>query len=369
MKDLCIDARMLLASGIGTYLRSLLPFLAKSSFRLRLIVNKELIEQLPWLSRFSLEILEAPIYSLAEQLQLPAAIGRSDLFWSPHYNIPLLKIRARKRLVTIHDVNHLVFKKTLSMAQRIYAHAVMRQAVQRSAHIITVSEFSKIELCKYVRAPEHKITAIHNGLDTKRFTAEDDGRSAEIKKRYRLPEKYFLFVGNVKPHKNLAGLIRAYRIAGDPLKEYPLLVVGKREGFLQADSESQQLIEQFALHGEIRFLDFIVDEDLPALYRLATATIFPSLYEGFGFPAIEAMSAGSPLAVSHASSLPEVCGDAALYFDPHQPEDIARVLVQLTTHPQLLRTLKEKGKQHCQKFCWEKCAAEHLRVMEALCKT
>ncbi len=368
MHDLCIDARMLLSSGIGTYLRSLLPFIAKSSFRLRLIVNKTLVEQLPWLSRFSLEILEAPIYSFTEQLQLPALVGHCDLFWSPHYNIPLLRLRARKRLVTIHDVNHLVFRKNLSLAQRFYAHVVMRQAVKRSAHVITNSEFSKKELCKYIHAPADKITAMHLGVDVKRFFIEDDGRGAEIKKRYRLPDKYFLFVGNLKPHKNLAGLIRAYRIAGDQLKDFPLMVVGKKEGFLQADSESQQLIEQFALHGEIRFLDFVPEEDLPSLYRLATATIFPSLYEGFGLPAIEAMSAGSPLAVSNVASLPEVCGDAALYFDPHQPEDIARMLIQLATHPQLLLTLKEKGIAHSQKFCWEKCASEHLQVMERLCR-
>lgn len=368
MKELCIDARMLLASGIGTYLRSLLPFLAQGPFALRLIVNKHLLEQLPWLSRFSLELLEAPVYSVAEQLQLPRIIGLCDLFWSPHYNIPLLRLRARHRLVTIHDINHIVLSKNLRIVQKMYAHLVVRQAVARSTHIITDSEFSKRELCTHVNAPVEKITVIHPGVDKKRFSKEDDGRSVEIKKRYRLPEKYFLFVGNLKPHKNLAGLIRAYQHAGKQL-EIPLVVVGRREGFLQSDQESFELIKKFALDQKILFLGFVIDEDLPTLYRLSSGTICPSFYEGFGLPAIEAMSAGSPVAVSRVASLPEVCGEAALYFDPHHPEDIARVLLQLSTHTQLREMLKIEGERQSQQFCWEKCAEAHIRVMEKICRT
>lgn len=367
MHDVCVDARMLLASGIGTYLRALLPLLAQGPFQFRLIVNKDLVSKLPWLTRFSLEFLEAPIYSPAEQIQLPGVIGHCDLFWSPHYNIPLLNIRARKRLVTIHDINHIVFAKNLTLAQRIYAQIVMRQAIARSAHIITVSEFSKRELCEHVRAPAKKITHIHLGVDKKRFS-QDEGRGEEIKKRYRLPEKYFLFVGNLKPHKNFMGLVHAYEHAGEQLRDFPLVVVGRKEGFLEADSDSLRLIKDFAIHQKIYFLDFIAEEDLPVLYRLSAATIFPSLYEGFGLPAVEAMSAGSPLAVSNAASLPEVCGDAAVYFDPRQPEDIARVLVQLATHPHLLETLKKKGLERSQQFCWDKCAQAHIRVMEDLCR-
>jgi len=122
------------------------------------------------------------------------------------------------------------------------------------------------------------------------------------------------------------------------------------------------------MQQKIFFLDYVIDEDLPSLYRLATATIFPSLYEGFGSPAVEAMSAGSPLAVSRVASLPEVCGEAAVYFDPHRPEDIARVLLQLASHPQLLHTLKEEGVKRSHLFSWERCAEEHIRVMEATCR-
>lgn len=368
MHELCIDARMLLASGIGTYLRSLLPLVAQGPFRLRLIVNKQLIDQLPWLSRFSLDLLEAPIYSVAEQWQLPRIIGRCDLFWSPHYNIPLLKLQARKRLVTIHDVNHVVFSKDLKMAQKMYAHVVMRQAVSRSSRVITISEFSKQELCAHVKAPADKVKVIHLGVDKKRFLSQEDGSGAVIRKKYHLPEKYFLFVGNLKPHKNLTGLIHAYKHAGDLLADMPLVVVGRREGFLQTDRDSQQLIEKFALQQKIYFLNFVQEEDLPGVYRMSTATIFPSFYEGFGLPAIEAMSAGSPLAVSRIASLPEVCGEAAVYFDPHHPEDIARVLIQLVSHPSLLETLRTAGLQRSEQFCWERCATEHIRVMEEVCQ-
>ncbi len=367
MKELCIDARMLLASGIGTYLRNLLPLLKKGNFHIQLIVNRETIQKVPWVSHFELIKLHAPIYSLQEQIQLPLKIPRCDLFWSPHYNIPLLPIAAKNRLVTIHDAYHLAFRKQLTWPQKIYAATVMKWAVSCSRKVITVSEFSKQEICHRTKLALDKITVIHPGVDHKQFPMVEDGLSSIARVRYRLPPQYLLFVGNVKPHKNLQGLLQAFLHAGDALANYHLVVVGKRRDFYHADLLSEELAQDERLKERVHFLDFVEQEYLPSLYRLASATIIPSLYEGFGSPAVEAMSSGSPLAVSNVASLPEVCGDAAVYFDPHQIEDIARVLVSLLRQPQLLHDMKEKGYAHSRKFCWEKCAEQHLRVMEEMC--
>ncbi len=368
MKQLCVDARMLLSSGIGTYLRNLLPRIEHSDFKMRLIVNVDAVASLPWLTRFDLIIANIPIYSIDEQLKLPLLIPRCEVFWSPHYNIPLLPIKAKERLVTVHDVNHIAFAKHLSLKERLYAKTVMKNAVRRSKKVITVSEFSKKEICTHLKTHAGKIEVILPGVDHKMFIPREDGLSLQTKKHLQLPEKFFLFVGNVKPHKNLLGLLKGFLSVIDSLEDVHLLIVGKRKDFLHADSASEVFAEHPKLRDKVRFLDYVEDEYLPSLYRLAIAAILPSFYEGFGLPAVEAMSSGCAVAVSNVASLPEVCSDAAVYFDPHRPEEIGQVMKQLAQRKELLAELKEKGLRRSKEFCWDKCAMAHSRVLEGLCR-
>lgn len=367
-RSICIDARMLHASGIGIYLKNLIPLL-NDNYDLILIGKREEIGRYNWSDKVGIIEVKSGYYTIQEQLELPVKIPKCDLFWSPHYNVPILLIRAKKRLVTIHDVFHLAFFNKLTLPQKIYAKIVIKAATSLSDRIITVSEFSKSEIVKYTGTDPDKIKAIYNGIDTKKFRPILDQEFLKnVKQKHNLPEKFWLFVGNVKPHKNLQGLIKAFGFLKKEkmLEEYHLVIVGKKEGFITNDTVIEKLIEESLLEPFIKFTGFVTDDDLPAIYNLASALVFPSLYEGFGFPPLEAMACGCPVAASNAASLLEVCGDAVVYFDPKNNEDIAQKIYDLINNECLIIKLKEKGFQRVAQFTWDICAQETSNVINEL---
>ncbi len=320
MRDLCIDVRMAFCSGIGTYIRELVPLLQKD-FRITLLVDQLSRE---WCEGLEQILFTAPIYSLKEQWQYPSTIPPCDLFWSPHYNVPLFKIRAKKRLVTIHDIYHLKFG---SLLQRLYAKLLMRAALQ-SDGVITVSEFSKSEIENHFKVK--RVRAVHIGVNQSHFYPRE--HCDRLRQKYQLPQNFALFVGSHKPHKNLDGLKKALAI----LSDVPLIAVGN--GLLE-----------------------VAHADLPVLYSMAQVFVFPSLYEGFGLPPLEAMSCGCPTAVAKKASIPEVCGEASLYFDPENIEEMAQTIQRAL---QQRDPLIQKGFQRASLFSWEKCAESHRQIFE-----
>lgn len=335
MIDLCIDARMAFSSGIGTCIRQLVPYFNQSPFRVILLVDRigqewcKDIEQIPF---------SAPIYSIQEQISFPSKIPHCDLFWSPHYNVPLLPIHAKKRIVTIHDACHLALKH-FSFSEKAYARFLMSRALHSNL-IITVSEFSKAEIIRFLGSPKNPFEIIHNGVDHKRFQRIE---SQLIRHKYNLPKQFLLFVGNVKPHKNLEGLLTAFsKLSPD----WNLVVVGKNKN-------SPPKIDR------VLYLDQVSDEDLPGLYSSAEIFILPSFYEGFGFPPLEAMSCGCPTIVSNSASLPEVCGDASLFINPHRPEEIRDRIMQLASDPELKDHIVQKGYQRVHRFHWADAAEKY----------
>ncbi|MBX7066582.1 MAG: glycosyltransferase family 4 protein [Parachlamydiales bacterium] len=316
MIDLCIDARMAFSSGIGTYIREIVPLL-NEHFRVVLLVDQLDRE---WCKGFDQILFNSPIYSIQEQLKYPFKVPKCDLFWSPHYNVPLLPIRAKKRIVTIHDACHLVFG---SFVEKTYARYVMKNAL-RADKVITVSYFSKQEIERFFEFGD--LTVIPIGVNTKRFHPKE--ASEAVRQKYQLPEKFVLFVGSRKAHKNL-----------ERLKKVKDLV---------------------AVGPGIRRVD---DEDLPVLYSMAEVFVFPSLYEGFGLPPLEAMSCGCPTAVSKAASIPEVCGDASVYFDPMNVEEIMQAIEKAKK-----REFVEKGLERVKRFDWKKTAEKHMRLFEEVAR-
>lgn len=352
MIDLCIDARMAFSSGIGTYIRHIIPFLNQPPFRVLLLVDR-LCEE--WCKEFEQVLFSPSVYSLKEQIALPLKIPRCDLFWSPHYNIPLLPIRARKRIATIHDACHLALGRYLSISERIYAKIVMGQALHRSDAVITVSHFSKNELHRYLGPPKKGLCVIPLAVKRDQFQAvKDPLERNRIRRKYQLPEKFFLYVGNVKAHKNLSGLLEAFERLSLP--DWGVVFVGKSSGF--RNSIPQLVGSQVFALGEIP------NEDLAALYSLAEVFVFPSFYEGFGFPPLEAMSCGCPTVVSTAGSIPEVCGEASLYFRPDQPEEIAEAMRKVISDQTVKEKLIQKGFDKVQTYSWEKTASQHLELFE-----
>jgi glycosyltransferase involved in cell wall biosynthesis len=360
MKELCIDVRMAFNSGIGTYIRNLVKQLQKGPFKLRLIADEKSVEKWPLLKECDLILTSAPLYSIEEQLKLPFLIPSCDLFWSPHYNVPLGPIRAKKRVVTIHDVYHLAYGKTLSLPKRTYAKIVINRATTLSDLILTDSYFSQDEIVKYTAVAKDKIQVVHLGVDHDRFRElKDETYLQSIREKYQLPQNYFLFVSTLAPHKNIDRLLLAWNELKKP--DWKLVFVGRQV----KNNTWKTIVDQNpSLADKLLFLGEFDDRDLPALYQLAHATICPSLYEGFGLPPLEAMSSGCPVVVSNAASLPEVCGKSAVYVDPYSVDDIASGIRRMIEDQNLYASLKQAGLDRSREFTWDKTAKKHIEIMD-----
>jgi glycosyltransferase involved in cell wall biosynthesis len=355
-KIVVIDVRMHRNSGIGVYLTNLLDRLVKNDAIIFKCLGHDLI---PGGISYS---LNEKIYSIKEQLKFPFKIPKSDLFWSPHYNIPLLPIMSKKRVVTIHDVYHLAYAGSLSKSQRIYSAIMFRYVVRFSDLIITVSEFSKQEIIKYTRCDPQKITVIHNGVRQVAIK----GNIESVKSKYGITSnKYLLFVGNVKPHKNLKAFFEAFaHLEYSLYNDFDIVIVGQKEGMITGDPE---LI--FWLHKnegflkKVKFTGLVDDEDLDTIYFGASLFVFPSYYEGFGLPPLEAMLNDCPVIASNTASIPEICGNAALYFDPLNVAAITKAITSVLTNNDLRTSLVLAGREQIKLFKWEKSAHLHMKII------
>ncbi|WP_205702929.1 glycosyltransferase family 4 protein [Botryobacter ruber] len=369
MHTLTIDARMIEASGIGNYLQNLIPFFIKK-FNTYLIGNPELLSKYSWAENATIIPCVAPIYSLKEQIELSIKIPKCDIFWSPHYNIPLLPIKAKKRLVTMHDAYHLAYRHTFPLPQQLYAKVMLKAAATRSDKVITVSNFSKNELSKYTSIPREVFTVVYPGIDTKLFKKHDKEQAKHLLQTVYpgLPENFILYVGNVKPHKNLITLLQAYTLLQQEYKSpFGLVIVGKREGFITGDDKiAAKLKEDDFLKDNVYFTGFVENEYLPLIYNSASLFVFPSIYEGFGTPPLEAMACGCPVIASNAASIPEISGPAALLFNPTDAVDLKEKLHALLTNKNKLEELRQSGQEHVRKFPWKTTAEKHIQIVEEL---
>ncbi|WP_345952068.1 glycosyltransferase family 1 protein [Mucilaginibacter sp. PAMB04274] len=364
MPKIVIDGRMISSSGIGTYLSEIVKSI-KSNYTVTDKVDdvSKSFHNKERLSFVQLNV-NANIYSLKEQVLLPKNIPSCDVFWSPHYNVPVFPVRARKRLVTIHDVYHLHNYEQLTFFQKMYVKTVMYAAVYNSDKIITVSAFSKNEILKYYECDPDKILVIHNGVEQQVQLTDVN----VVKAKYKLPEHYILFVGNVKPHKNLNVLIEAYlKLSTSIQDKYKIVIVGRKEGFITGDQSIFNKIQNNSiLQKSILFTGYVNQQDMDSLYTMASVFVFPSFYEGFGLPPLEAMKCSCPVIVSDIPSHQEVCNDAALYFDPLDSSKLALLLKEVLTDDCLRKTITEKGAIQIKKFTWKSSYDKHIQVFNDL---
>jgi len=322
---LCLDARMYRHSGIGRYIRHQVnSLLCDDAYELILLVPKGGIDELKEVRQIE---FNSPIYSLWEQVLYPFVVPDCDVFWSPHYNVPFLPVRAKKRWVTIHDLYHLRFKDQLGFFKKWYARIFFSAACRMSNRIITVSQFSKNELLSFFDV-EDKLEVILNETDQifyeKKYTEQD---LQQVLRNYNIDFPYVLFVGNLKPHKNLITLLKAFEKIMNDFSLLKLVVVGKETGFLTEDYETKLYLDKnTALKKRVLFTGPVADEELPALYSAAKVFVFPSLYEGFGYPPLEAHLSGTKVLCSNAGPMPEVCGNRVTYFDPLDVDQLSDLL-------------------------------------------
>jgi glycosyltransferase involved in cell wall biosynthesis len=357
---IAIDARKLRDYGIGTYVRNLLRQLARQDSANEYVVfcrdaDWDAIDELG--PRVRPVVENAGAYSVREQWALPIDLRREsvDLFHAPHYVLPPLT-RCRS-VVTIHDCIHLRFPQYLpNRAGYAYARAQMWTATHKAARVITVSEASKRDILRYFKVPESRIDVIYNAIDDRFWQQPDADEMARVRERYRLDKPFVLYAGNIKPHKNLERLIEAFHLLRQhaSMKDVQLLIIGDE---ISKYATLRRAVHRHKLHKHVRFFGFVSDQALAALYRLAAAFVFPSLYEGFGLPPLEAMASGTPVITSNVSSLPEVVGDAALMIDPYEPEAIADAMHRVLEDEALRADLSRRGLARAREFSWERSVA------------
>jgi glycosyltransferase involved in cell wall biosynthesis len=366
---IAIDARKLRDYGIGTYVRNLLRELASQDDRhtFVLLCRERDVDAIRALSpRFEPLVEHAANYSVREQFTLPRALARAriDLFHAPHYVVsPFVRCPF---LVTIHDCIHLRFPQYLpNRAAYVYAKAMMTMSARRARRILTVSNASKDDILHYLKVPADKVEVIYNGLDVRLVAPPTDEDVARVRDRFMLNSRFVLYTGNIKPHKNVDRLIEAYALLRrQGFEDVQLLIIGEE---ISRYPNLRRLVHRHQLHRQVRFFGFVPDETLAVLYRLASVFVFPSLYEGFGLPPLEAMAAGAPVITSNVSSLPEVVDEAAVLIDPTDAGSIAAAMARVLGDADLRAELIRRGHERVKAFSWRRSVARVRQVYEELC--
>jgi glycosyltransferase involved in cell wall biosynthesis len=364
-----VDARKIRDFGIGTYIRQLLEAMARrpesAEYRFRVYLrqgDRELLAGLP--PHFETIAEESPGYSVAELTRFAWRLWRDrlDLFHATHYVLPPL---ARGRaVVTIHDIIHLLYPQFLpNRAAHVYARFMIRRALARADRIITVSYNSKHDLTDYFAVPAARIEVIYNGVSTSFHPNVPEEERARVARRYGLPSPYLLFLGGEKPHKNLQGVVRAFAEARRrAVLPHALALAGPPP---KSAARLEALIAALDLRDRVFRPGLVEEEDLPGLLAGADVLLYPTLYEGFGLPVVEAMACGTPVLTSSTSALQEIAGGYAYLVDPMDVDSIATGIVALATDEKLRTDFRELGKKRALDFSWDKAAEKTLEVYRA----
>jgi glycosyltransferase involved in cell wall biosynthesis len=368
---IAIDARKWRDYGIGTYVRNLVRHLATLDRETTYFLFCDRADE-PTLrdlaANFVPVVDDSPGYSVQEHVTIPLKLHKlgTDLLHSPHYVLPLL---CRKRaVVTIHDCIHLLFPQYLpNRAAYQYARFMMGNAIRRSELVFTVSEASRRDILRfYPKADPDRLQVVPNAIDE--AIVEDPGEEEmeRVQERYQIRGRIILYAGNIKPHKNLERLVAAFGMLKQRSghEDVKLLIIGDE---INSYGSLRRSVEAAGVRQDVRFFGFVPSKTLSALYRLASVFAFPSLYEGFGLPPLEAMACGTPVVTSRISSLPEVVGDAALLVDPYSTEDIAHGLERVLGDDGLRAELSTRGRARVKQFSWPRSVeAIHAGYMRAL---
>jgi glycosyltransferase involved in cell wall biosynthesis len=285
---------------------------------------------------------------------------RADVVLFPNF-ITWASLFGRRRVSVVHDVAYLFYPEHIQAKNLIYIRRQLPASLKRSDRIIAVSGATKRDLVEHFGIAAEKISVVYNAVDRKVFNSKAKNRLPEVIKKYHIPKNYLLFAGNIEPRKNLEGLLRAYA-RSYPRHRQALVIVGAK-GWNDSGIESR-LRELTDL--PIYRTNFVSDSDLAALYAGATALVYPSFYEGFGLPCLEAMACGCPVICGNNSSFPEVVGNAAIMVDAHNIDEVAKAMIKLSNSTKLREELRTSGLEQARRFSWEDSAHKLSQVIDSL---
>jgi len=360
---LAIDARWLVG-GIGTYTRHLLEGLWKhgNGFEVHAITRRGHAEAVrPWCSRVT--VVDVPIYTMREQWAMPQAAKGCDLLHVPHYNAPLL---SRGPVVaSILDLIHITDEGYRGgIRSWLYARPMLNLVARKAAHIVTISEYSKAQIVDRLGVTAGRVTVIHCGVGEEFQAADRREALNAVRAELGIEQPYVLYLGSLKPHKNVSCLLRAFAIL-QQRQDLPheLLIIG--EGARWKSSLVQESV-RLGIAGKTKFVPYVRPGLLPKIYAAADLLVMPSRIEGFGLPILEAMACGTPVICSRAASLPEVGGNAVVYFDPEDPEELAEAMERVLGSSELQRDLRAKGMTRARQFTWEESTGKHVELYQRL---
>jgi len=379
-----IDARFYgpVGKGLGRYVQEIVDNISlinldnKEKFEFVIFLSAENFDQFVCANPFVRKIkISLSWYSWREQLFFPRIIKKEkiDLMHYPHFNVPIFC--PVPFVVTIHDLILTRFPSrrastlpaSLYWLKHLAYHLIIRIAVRRSRQVITVSEFTKQDIISRLKVRAEKITVTYEGVADLSIANKSKNEivDVDVLNKYNLSTPYLLYVGNAYPHKNLTKFVEIFNDLHLKYPNFSLVMVGKDDYFYQQVklvAEKLNLWHKDNAKNIIFFPGYVPDLDLQVLYRQAFAYIFPSLYEGFGLPPLEAMFQSCPVVSSNQASLPEILGEAAIYFNPYDEQDIKDKISSLIDDASLRQALIAKGLERVKMFDWYKCALETFNV-------
>ena len=386
LMKIVIDARMygLEHAGIGRYIANLVREIKNLKLKIKnleitLLVRRKNLKEIKKKigDSFKIVLCEASHYSLKEQIVVPLQLIKlkPDLVHFPHFNVPVLWWG--KQVVTIHDLikHQSRGRETTTKCPLFYWFKYLNYcfliwlAVKRATKIIVPTKWWKKELVKRYRLAPGKVAVIYEGVE-KKFKIKDLKFKIDVLKRYGVKKPFVIYTGSLYPHKNVERLIKAIQLMNQLSTVKPpaggqvpvsLVIVCGRNIFYE---RFKKKVEEMKMKEFVNLVGFVPDEELVVLYRQAEAFVFPSLMEGFGLPGLEAMTAGCPVLISEIPVLREVYGEAALYFNPLDIDDIAKKIKMILDNPSIRQELIKKGYQQVKKYSWKRMARETLRLYE-----
>jgi glycosyltransferase involved in cell wall biosynthesis len=362
-KTVAIDARWLVG-GIGTYTENLLRGVGKLTERLEVhaITRGQDVERVREHCSH-VTVVDVPIYTMSEQFLVSRAVKKCDLLHVPHFNVPLL--HRGPLLVSIMDVIHLCspeYRNNLSSL--FYARPMLNAAARKADHIVTVSNHSKAQIEETLGIAASKISVIPCGVGEEFRPTNNDQHSHAAIESLGINSPYILYVGNLKPHKNVHALLLAFaKLRREQQIPHSLVIVGNDVRWKPSITEK---CSKLGILDSTFFAPYVSPSLLPKVYAAAELLVMPSTAEGFGLPVIEAMACGTPVVCSHATCLPEIAGDAALYFDPSSSEELAARIELVLQSAELRASLSKSGLRKAKQYTWSSFVAKHVALYQRM---